>query len=90
MSFTDQIRGEIQQCGASRYRIAQASGVSQVTLCKFMAGSGMHYSALDRVAAVLGLSVFRDPSAAAKLAATPDKRRKETKGRGTVPRRKGQ
>ena len=74
MTFSDEIRREIERCGASRYRIAEASGVSQSTLSKFMAGAGMEYAALDRVAAAIGLHITREPAAAAKLAAIPDRR----------------
>ena len=73
MTFSDEIRREIERCGASRYRIAEASGVSQSTLSKFMAGAGMEYDALDRVAAAIGLHITRAPAAAAKLA-VPDRR----------------
>ena len=73
MTFSDEIRREIERCGASRYRIARASGVSQSMLSKFMAGAGLGFDALDRVAGAIGLHVTREP-AAAKLAAIPDRR----------------
>jgi DNA transposition AAA+ family ATPase len=74
MTFSDEIRREIERCGASRYRIAEASGVSQSSLSKFMAGGGLDYACLDRVAAAIGLHVTREHGAAEKLAAIPDKR----------------
>ena len=83
-TFLNEIRQEIAQCGASCYRIGRASGVTQSTLSKFMAGAGMEVEALDRVAAAIGLHVTRDPAMAAKLVAMPDRRygpRKHRKGR---------
>jgi hypothetical protein len=74
MTFSDEIRREIERCGASRYRIARASGVSQSMLSKFMAGAGLGFDALDRVSAAIGLHVTRKPAVAAKLAAIPDRR----------------
>lgn len=82
VSFTDQIRREIDRCGVSRYRIAKAAGVAQSGMAKLMAGGSIRWESLDRIAAVIGLSIVRDPKAAAKLAKNaprPGRPCKETK-----------
>lgn len=57
MSFSDQIRRAIRDCGLSRYRIAEEAGVEQASLSRFMAGSGITTTTLDAIARVLRLEV---------------------------------
>jgi predicted transcriptional regulator len=73
MTFTDEIRREIKRCGVSRYRISKKANVGQPALSKLMAGKGLGYAALDRVAKAIGLHVTRNPEIAARLARTATK-----------------
>ena len=56
-SFSDQVRRAIRDCGLTRYRIAQESGVEQGTLSRFMAGTGVTTATLDAIAKVLRLEL---------------------------------
>jgi len=56
--LSDQVRRAVDACGASRYRISKATGLSQSQLSRFMAGHiGLSMHALDVLADVLGLDV---------------------------------
>ena len=68
LTFSEEIRREIAGCGVSRYRISKVAEVTESTLSKFMAGSGMDFGALDRVASTIGLSVSRKPEVAQRSA----------------------
>jgi len=57
MTITDQIRRAIRDCGLTRYRLAQESGVEEASLSRFMAGSGITTTTLDALAGVLRLQV---------------------------------
>jgi len=57
MTFSDQIRRAIRDCGLSRYRLAQEAGVEQASLSRFMAGSGVTTTTLDALAKVLRLQI---------------------------------
>ena len=57
MSFSNQVRRAIRDCGLTRYRLAQEAGVEQASLSRFMAGSGVTTTTLDAVAKVLRLEV---------------------------------
>ena len=57
MTFSDQVRRAIRNCGLTRYRLAQEAGVEQASLSRFMAGSGITTTTLDAIAKVLRLSV---------------------------------
>lgn len=57
MSLSDQIRRAIRDCGVTRYRLAQESGVDEASLSRFMAGSGITTTTLDAIAKVLRMSV---------------------------------
>ena len=55
---SDQIRRAVEASGVSRYRIAQATGIKQSTLSRFMAGTGgMTVETLDKLAEYLGLEI---------------------------------
>ena len=56
-AFSEQIREAVDGSGLSRYRIAKLIGVSEVAVSKFMAGGGLSFDTLDRLAELLGLSV---------------------------------
>ena len=58
MSFTDQIRSALANCGETRYRVAKNSGLTEPQLCRFAAGEGMSMSALDTLAEYLGLEII--------------------------------
>ena len=58
MPFSDDIRMAITLSGKSMYRISQESGVDRSTLSRFINSTGgLSTSALDRIAACIGLSV---------------------------------
>ncbi|MCA9027821.1 MAG: helix-turn-helix domain-containing protein [Planctomycetaceae bacterium] len=57
-SLTDQIRKAVTDCGESRYRISQQTGISQSTLAKFIGGAGLSMESLDLLAAYLELEVI--------------------------------
>ena len=56
--FSDQIRAAIENCGTSRYTIAQETNLSESTLSRFMSGSrGLSMTALDELAEYLDLEI---------------------------------
>ena len=56
--FSDQIRQAIDECGITRYRIAQDTELSESALSRFMSGyRGLSMTALDELAAYLDLEV---------------------------------
>ena len=57
ITFTDQIRSVLANCGETRYRVAKNSGLTEPQLCRFAAGEGMSMSALDTLAEYLGLEI---------------------------------
>ncbi|HEY8666972.1 MAG TPA: helix-turn-helix transcriptional regulator [Tepidisphaeraceae bacterium] len=57
LDFSDELRRAIEQCGMSRYRIAQLTGVQESTLSRFMAGRPMATDTIDKIAALLGLHI---------------------------------
>jgi hypothetical protein len=57
LSLTDQIRAALENCGETRYRVAKNSGLNEPQLCRFMAGAGISFGALDKLAAYLGLEI---------------------------------
>jgi transcriptional regulator with XRE-family HTH domain len=57
--MSDQLRNIIDGCGRTRYAIAQATGVSQATLSRFMSGErGLPMKTLDRLGEYLGLAII--------------------------------
>lgn len=62
--LTDQIRQAIDDCGDTRYRIAQDTGIDESTLAKFYNGSrGLSLDNLDLLAGYLGLRVVMERKA---------------------------
>ncbi len=56
--FSDQIRAAVDASGLSRYAICKAIGLPESSMSRFMSGkSGLSLDALDRLAALIGLSV---------------------------------
>ena len=56
-TLTDQIRAALEHCGETRYRVAKNSGLNEPQLCRFMAGAGISFKALDKLAEYLGLEI---------------------------------
>ena len=55
---SDQVRKAIADCGMSRYAIAKATGITQATLSRFMAGRvAITLDTLDALADLLELDV---------------------------------
>ena len=55
---SDQVRRAIADCGLSRYRIFQLTGIDQASLTKFMSGErGLSTTALDTLGELLHLEV---------------------------------
>ena len=55
--LTDQIRDALADCGETRYRVAQETGLSEPQLCRFAGGAGLSMTALDVLADYLGLQI---------------------------------
>lgn len=58
ITFTDQIRSALANCGETRYRVAKNSGLTEPQLCRFAAGGGISMSAFDTLAEYLGLEII--------------------------------
>jgi hypothetical protein len=59
-SFADELRIAIEQCGKSRYRISQETGIGQEVLSRFMAGKkGLSMDSIDRLFENLGLKISK-------------------------------
>jgi len=62
--LTEQLRQAILTCGETRYAISKATGVSQVTLSRFVHGQrGLSMEAMDALGQYLGLMVTAQRSA---------------------------
>ena len=57
LGLTDQIRDALENCGETRYRVAKNSGLNEPQLCRFMAGAGISFRALDKLAEYLGIDI---------------------------------
>jgi hypothetical protein len=58
MSFSDQLRREIEASELSRYKIAQLTGVPAPTLCRFVGGtSGLSVKSIDALCKLLELKL---------------------------------
>lgn len=56
--LTDQVRQAIEDCGLSRYRIAQETGISESTLAHFYNGHrGLSMEALNALGEFLQLTI---------------------------------
>ena len=59
--MTDQVREAIDDCGVTRYRIAQDTGIDESTLSKFYHGQrGLSLSNLNVLFDYLGLRIVKD------------------------------
>lgn len=78
LTFSDQLRRALRDCGMSRYRIAKEIGCSQTLLGLFVHGQrGLSLPMLDKLAALLGLEiVMHGPTAATMARALRPNRRK--------------
>jgi transcriptional regulator with XRE-family HTH domain len=74
-TVSDQLRRAIAESGVSRYRLWQATGVSQASLSRFLHGQAdLSLGAVDAIADYLGLALVRtEPNRAGE--AEPRKRR---------------
>ena len=69
MTISDEIRRAIKNCGASRYRISKATGVSEGMLSRFISReTDMSLRTLNRIAPIIGVRVIvkRPKKAASK------------------------
>lgn len=67
--LTDQLRQAIDDCGLTRYRIAQETGISEATLSKFYLGQrGLSSKAMNALGECLDLTIH--------LGRKPDKKGK--------------
>ena len=57
IKLSDQIRQAVDASGLSRYRIAKELGISESTMSRFMAGSGLMLDNLDALADLLELDL---------------------------------
>jgi len=59
--FSDEIRAALENCGKTRYRITQETGIDKAVLCRFVKGQvGLSMETLDTLAENLGLHVVVD------------------------------
>ena len=59
LTFTEQMRKLIEECGVTRYRICKDCGLDQSAVSRFMSGErGMNLSDLDKIAAYLDWSII--------------------------------
>lgn len=57
-TLTDQLRKAIDECGLTRYRISQETGISEATLSKFYLGQrGLSMEALNALGKCLQLTI---------------------------------
>jgi transcriptional regulator with XRE-family HTH domain len=67
MKFSDQIKRAVAECGMSRYRLSQLTGIDQPMLSRFVRGQkNLSMPALDRLAGVLRLQIVRNKQKAKK------------------------
>jgi plasmid maintenance system antidote protein VapI len=60
LTFSDELRRAVDDCGLSRYRISKELGIAESTLSRFMSGErGLTMKCLDRLAALLDLHLAR-------------------------------
>jgi transcriptional regulator with XRE-family HTH domain len=58
ITFSDELRRAVDDCGLSRYRLCKELGLAESTLSRFMSGErGLSMKGLDRLAALLDLHV---------------------------------
>ncbi len=61
MTLSDQVRQAVRKSGLTRYRIYKMSGVDQATLLRFMAGAEIRTGTLNKLAAVLNITIVVKP-----------------------------
>ncbi len=62
--MTEVLKTAIMESGLSRYRIAQETGNTEASLCRFVSGeTSLRLDKADRLAAYLGLRLVPDPDA---------------------------
>jgi DNA-binding phage protein len=60
--IAEQLQEAIRDCGKSRYRLSQETGIDQSVLCRFLQGkSSLTLSSVDKVLNTLGLEVVIKP-----------------------------
>lgn len=58
LTFSDELRGAVDGCGLSRYRLSKKLEIAESTLSRFISGErGLTMNCLDRLAALLDLHV---------------------------------
>ena len=58
VSFSEQIRQAVRECGTTRYSLSKQIGISESTLSRFLSGQrGLTLDLLDKLADALGLQV---------------------------------
>jgi len=64
LKLSDQLRRAIANCGQTRYQIAQATGIGQAALSRFVHGErGLSLESIDKLAEYLHLEVvMKKPS----------------------------
>jgi len=61
--LTDQIRDAVDNCGKSRFLVANLSEIEQSQFSRFMAGTkGLSLDAIDRLAAVIEIQIVQIPN----------------------------
>ena len=61
LTFTDQLRRTVENCGMSRYQLSKESGVDETTLCRFVHGERcLSERNLDKLGTYLGLRIVAD------------------------------
>ena len=57
-TISEQVRRAIEECGMTRYRLSQVSGVSEGMLSRYMTGEReMTLRTLDRLAPFIGVQI---------------------------------
>ncbi len=61
VSFTDQLRRIVEDCGMTRYQLSKESGIDETVLCRFVHGERcLSESNLDKLGACLRLRIVAD------------------------------
>ena len=58
MTITEQLREAVENCGMTRYAIAQQTGIPESVLCRFVTGcKGLRTDSIDPLCEFLGLEL---------------------------------
>jgi len=61
LTFTDQLRRVVLDCGMTRYQVAKESGIDETTLCRFVHGERcLSERNLDKLGAYFRLRIVAD------------------------------